>query len=155
MNKLRLLLITLTLLALVAPPLAAHCEVPCGIYTDNLRFHQIHEEISTIEKAMIQVVELSAAESPNHNQIVRWINTKEEHATKIQHIATQYFLTQRIKESQEKYGDHLKQLHRIMVAAMKCKQSTDLAAVQQLKEAVASFHQAYMGPMEKAHEAKH
>ena len=89
----------------------AHCEVPCGIYNDELRVGLINEHIQTIKKAMNQITELQSAETINYNQLVRWINTKEYHAKLIQEIAEQYFLTQRVKfvdpADEEKYRKYV------------------------------------------------
>ena len=59
----------------------AHCEIPCGIYADSIRISLIEEHITTIEKSMNQINEISASSSPNYNQLVRWVTNKEEHAT--------------------------------------------------------------------------
>ena len=75
----------------------AHCEIPCGIYADSVRITLIKEHITTIEKSMNQIEEISQSSKPNYNQLVRWVNNKEEHAMKIQEIVSQYFLHQRIK----------------------------------------------------------
>ena len=41
------------LTVLLLPILAhAHCQVPCGVYTDEMRFGMIEEDLQTIEKAM-------------------------------------------------------------------------------------------------------
>jgi len=32
-----------------------HCQLPCGIYNDPLRFQEMEESIATIEMAMKQV----------------------------------------------------------------------------------------------------
>ena len=40
----------------------AHCQVPCGIYGDQLRFEQMLEDEHTISKAQIQINELSSGE---------------------------------------------------------------------------------------------
>ena len=37
----------------------AHCEMPCGIYRDQLRFSLMREDADTIEKAMKQIVDLA------------------------------------------------------------------------------------------------
>ncbi len=128
----------------------AHCEIPCGIYADSVRITLIKEHISTIEKSMNQIEEISKSSSPNYNQLVRWVNNKEDHAKKIQEIVSQYFLHQRIKivdESQkdayEKYQIHLGLLHKMLVYSMKCKQTTDLAFIQNLRTTVADFEKAY------------
>ena len=85
----------------------AHCQVPCGIYEDSTRIELINEHITTIEKAMNQINVLSQKGEKNYNQIVRWVNSKEIHATKIQAIVNEYFLHQRIKiveQSDDHYG---------------------------------------------------
>jgi len=143
--------LVLALAALLAAPLGAfaHCEVPCGIYGDDNRFGDMQEDIATIEKAMKQIAELSAAAKINYNQLVRWINTKEIHATKLQDTVWQYFLTQRVKPvakadpAYQAYLDKLELLHHLSVYAMKAKQGIDLQVVKKLKELVHQFQHAY------------
>ena len=83
----------------------AHCEVPCGIYADQLRFQQMLEDTTTIAKAIQNINDFVAdePEATQVNQVVRWVNTKETHATNTQHIIAQYFMTQRIKPDTEGY----------------------------------------------------
>jgi nickel superoxide dismutase len=147
-----LIIPALILAALLAAPSAAlaHCEVPCGIYGDANRFADMREDIATIEKAMKQIAALSAAKKINFNQLVRWINTKEMHATKLQETVWQYFLTQRIKPVPPKdpghkaYLNKLQLLHHLSVYAMKAKQSLDLGVVKRLQALVDRFQHAYM-----------
>lgn len=129
---------------------SAHCEIPCGIYADSIRIALIKEDILTIEKSMKEIVELSKSETINYNQLVRWINNKDEHADKIQEIVSQYFLHQRIKivepdqaEAYAKYQQHLQLLHKMLVYSMNCKQTTDLAFVEKLRTTVADFEKAF------------
>jgi len=138
--------------ALPALPAFSHCEIPCGIYGDEMRFAMMKEDIATIEKSMKQVVELSTQASPNHNQIVRWVQNKEHHADKIRDVATQYFMAQRVKPVLSKgsaehdaYLNKLKLLHEMIVTSMKCKQTTDLAHVEKLKQLLDAFSKAYLG----------
>lgn len=130
----------------------AHCEVPCGIYHDELRVELLKEHFQTIEKAMKQIEEIQSADSINYNQLVRWINTKEEHANMIQEIAEQYFLTQRVKfaepsegEKYEAYITQLTSMHQLIVYAMKSKQTTDVANVEAMNKALATFEDSYFG----------
>ena len=59
---------------------------------------EIREACATIRKAMVKINELSADMNPqNFNQMTRWVNTKEEHANKIIHLAADYSLAQRVK----------------------------------------------------------
>jgi nickel superoxide dismutase len=121
----------------------AHCQVPCGIFTDDIRFKAMLEDAETIRKACVQIEELSAADTPDHNQIVRWIMTKEDHAKKINQTVLVYFLAQRVKAGQDHYEDKLVALHEIIVAAMKTKQSTDTERVDALEKAIHKFEGLY------------
>lgn len=123
----------------------AHCEIPCGIYDDQARADLVAEHIKTIEKSMNQIVELSGQTPVNYNQLVRWVNNKEHHASEIQHVVTQYFMTQRIKPDQENYEKKLTVLHKMLLAAMKCKQTTDLANVNDLSSLLKEFEELYFG----------
>ena len=129
----------------------SHCEIPCGIYGDETRITLIKEHITTVEKSMKKIVELSSEKDKNYNQIVRWVNNKEEHAKKIQHIVTQYFMTQRIKlvdgsdeAEKEKYQKELALLHEMLVYSMKTKQTTDLSYVEKMKSTIEEFEKSYL-----------
>lgn len=143
-------IITSVILSFTSLQSKAHCEVPCGIYADSVRITLIYEHITTIEKSMKMINELSVAETPNYNQLVRWVTNKEEHAKKIQEIVAQYFLHQRIKPVSEdagaaynKYLKQLEALHHIQVSAMKTKQSTNLELIETLRENVKAFEALY------------
>jgi nickel superoxide dismutase len=87
---------------------------------------------------------------------------KETHAEHIQDIVFQYFMTQRVKpadpsnkEAYDSYVAQMTTLHRMVVHAMKVKQSTDLQHVEILRELLASFKAAYYGESIPAREHKH
>lgn len=129
----------------------AHCEIPCGIYNDGMRLDMISEHAATIEKSINAVNELSKEEDRDYNQIVRWTENKEAHAVYIQDIVTRYFMAQRIKPpaagdaaAQEAYEERLTLLHRMLVYAMKAKQSLDMDNVVALRSALAGFRAAYL-----------
>ncbi len=124
--------------------LAAHCEVPCGIYNDEARFQLLFEDQATIAKAIVSIGELSESrDAQSINQMTRWITTKETHATNTQHVIAQYFMTQKIKANDATYVDKLTAAHGVMVAAMKCKQSVDPATADALKTAITKFRDVY------------
>ena len=124
--------------------LSAHCQVPCGVYGDSARFTQMLEDQTTIAKAIAQINDLAdKKDGKSANQLSRWVSTKEDHANKIQKIIAEYFLTQRIKSSSEKYEDLLKGAHSVMVAAMKCKQGTDPKSAEALKSSIENFQTVY------------
>ena len=122
---------------------SAHCEIPCGIYDDEMRIKMILEHISTIEKSMNQIMELDKKEHHNSNQLVRWVMNKERHASELQEIVTQYFMTQRIKVDAKDYGKKLGVLHQMLIQSMKCKQTTDLSHVRELRSLTKEFQILY------------
>jgi len=153
MKRFALAAFALSLVLAAATPAAAHCQIPCGIYDDGLRVQLIEEDITTIEKSMTQIIALAKASPVDYNQLVRWIDNKEEHAQKIQNIVTAYFMAQRIKvpanhndsAANNAYLHKLALLHAIQVHAMKAKQSTDLGEVETLRKLVEQFRTVYFG----------
>jgi nickel superoxide dismutase len=144
------LLLAAALLAALAGPARAHCEIPCGIYGDETRFTIMREHIATIEKSMRSIQKLGEARDKDWNQLVRWVDNKELHAAKLQEVVWQYFLTQRVKLPEDQAGRQaylrqLELLHRLSVYAMKCKQTVDLEWVEKLGAAVDEFEKAYLG----------
>ena len=128
----------------------SHCQIPCGIYGDEGRFDMIAENITTIEKSMKQIDELSGKDKPDMNQIVRWVQNKEKHADDTAEIITYYFMAQRVKPASaadsrayEAYVNKLTLLHRMLVGCMKAKQTTDLEHIEQLRSVLAEFKTAY------------
>ena len=158
----RIALASLVEFALIAAavPDSAHCQSPCGIYDDELRVQLIEEHIGTVEKSMNKIAEIAAAETVDYNQLVRWVNNKETHASEIQDIVTAYFMAQRIKpavdhddeKAMNEYIHKLALLHAIQIHAMKAKQSTDLSEIENLRKFTGMFREAYFG---EAKEHKH
>ena len=127
-----------------------HCQIPCGIYDDQMRISMIKEHITTIEKSMKEIIALSKQDEKNYNQIVRWVVNKEAHADELSEIVTFYFMTQRLKPIDEKdsktYKEYLKKLtllHEMLVFAMKAKQTTDLINVEKLRSLADDFSKVY------------
>jgi nickel superoxide dismutase len=130
----------------------SHCQVPCGIYNDPMRFDMLAEHITTIEKSMKLITELSGQDKPNMNQIVRWVQNKDVHADEMSHIITYYFMAQRIKlpekDNVKAHNDYVKKLtllHEMLVYTMKAKQTTDLENVARLRSLLHDFQHAYSG----------
>ena len=132
------------------PAPVPHCEVPCGIYTDQLRFEQMLEDTKTIAKSIDEINRFATQlQGPptgkDINQVVRWVSTKDHHATNTQTIVSQYFMTQRIKPDHERYDQQIKAAHAVLVAAMKCKQDADGKTAETLKKAILDLYRAYEG----------
>ena len=162
MRALPKIFVLLSVIVLSANITYSHCQIPCGIYGDNTRIDLLKEHILTIEKGMNQINELSKKSAENMNQLVRWVNNKDNHADEFTEIVTYYFLSQRIKvtdinntEEFKTYQKKLTLLHQMMVFSMKCKQTTDLQNVEKLKSLVDEFAEIYFTPEQKEHLKDH
>lgn len=115
----------------------AHCQIPCGIYDDAARVVEMLESAATVEKSMKLIGELAGKnDAQSQNQLVRWVVNKEEHAQMIISTISDYFLTQRVKASQDDYAERLQKHHAVIVAAMKAKQNSDMQMAMDLKDAI-------------------
>ena len=139
----RVLSLVLPGILLLVSLAAAHCEIPCGIYDDEMRIEMLREHITTIEKSMNQVILLEKDANRKANQLTRWVMNKEQHADELQEIVSQYFMTQRLKPDAKDYASKLQFLHEMLLAGMKSKQTTDLGQVKRLRELVDLFEKAY------------
>jgi nickel superoxide dismutase len=153
MKRFALTALALAITFAVTTTAGAHCQIPCGIYDDELRVQLIEEHLTTVEKSMNQIVALSAEDPVDYNQLVRWVGNKETHAQEIQDIVTAYFMAQRIKpprnhddeDAVDLYLHKLALIQHIQIHAMKAKQSTDLEQIETLRKLVAKFRKAYFG----------
>ncbi len=145
---------SLVVAALAGVSLAgSHCQIPCGIYDDEARFTAMLEHVTTIEKSIREIGTLSGEKEPNWNQLVRWVVNKDHHADELSGIVTYYFMAQRIKppedasdeKARRKYATELELLHRILVRAMKAKQTADLSHVEALRKLIGEFRGSYLG----------
>lgn len=130
----------------------AHCQVPCGIFADQLRFELMLEDQATIAKANVEMAKHLESMQDNAtalavNQISRWVTTKEEHAVKIQETIAQYFMAQKVKpgDDRDAYVRKLTAAHAVMQAAMKAKQDPSDEVAAKLKESIFDFYRAYEG----------
>lgn len=128
----------------------AHCEVPCGIYDDNMMVRQMLLDAETIRKASAKIVELAErTDAASLNTIARWVLVKEEHSRELQHRNAWYFMTQRVKAvpaddpGHAAYLERLAAHHRISVAAMKAAQSLDTSVQAELTRAIKAVEPWY------------
>ena len=130
-----------------ASSLGAHCQIPCGIFSDELKFSELEEHVVTIEKSARLVRELLAKDAlsaNDHQQLIRWTINKESHAQKIIDETANYFLAQRIKTDNDHYAEKIVLLHHIILKAMKTKQSVETEATDKLSEKIAAFKGLYL-----------
>ncbi len=129
----------------------AHCQVPCGVYDDGARIARLLEDAETIKRACTFINTFAEGEvtAVGINQVGRWVQTKEDHASHIISVVSEYFLTQKVKTKAKgtaeyaAYVDSLAKHHAVMVAAMKTKQQVSSTAVHDLEHAIAALGALY------------
>lgn len=133
-----------------APKSLAHCQVPCGIYDDAARISQLREDLVTIDKAIHSINGLTGKhDAQSANQLVRWIKTKEDHASHIMTVMSEYFLAQRVSPvspsdgQRDAYLQKLADHHAVLVAAMKAKQHSSPDVVAALNRTIDSIAKYY------------
>jgi nickel superoxide dismutase len=125
-------------------PALAHCQIPCGIYDDKRVFDELEEHVDTIKRSIEGL-----KDSTSSHDTVRWVINKESHAQKIQDQIAEYFFAQRIKAAAkdsanfESYQTSLELAHKIIVAAMKAKQSDEMKKAEALEAAVKAYRKHY------------
>ncbi|RKZ07496.1 superoxide dismutase [bacterium] len=139
-----------TVIVVVGPSLfgstsaQAHCEIPCGIYDDHARVSSMLEDAATVEKSARLIGELSGkVDAQSQNQLVRWVMNKEQHSQSIIDTISNYFLTQRVKASQDDYSERLAKHHAVIVAAMKAKQQSGEEYARELRQSIEALAAYY------------
>ena len=154
------MMLPLAAVAILLPAVEAraHCQVPCGIYDDPARVQQLREDATTIAKAVQNIEALAGKTDPaSVNQLVRWVTTKEAHASHVIEVVSLYFLAQRVKPvapTGAGYGAYLGKLathHAVIVAAMKTKQKPTVETVAALNKAVEALAVYYPAPKPHSH----
>ncbi len=129
---------------IVPPSSQAHCQIPCGIYDDHARVQSMLEDAATVEKSLKLINELAGkTDAQSQNQLVRWVTNKERHAQNIISTISDYFLTQRVKASQQNYSERLIKHHAVIVAAMQAKQNAEQQFVVALKASIEAISPYY------------
>jgi len=138
-----MILVVAGTMAIVPDLVLGHCQIPCGIYDDPARVASLYEDATTIEKSITEIIALNdKTDVQSRNQLIRWVNNKDEHAAKIITLVSEYFLAQRIKPvapEDDGYAAYLQELaehHAVIVAAMQTKQHADTEYVAKLRAAI-------------------
>jgi nickel superoxide dismutase len=100
--------------------------------------------------AQIHALSSKPANAKDMQQMVRWVNTKEDHASKVIKTIAEYFLTQKqatcvtsTGAARDIYLNNLALHHAVMVAAMKTKQNVDAKFADELDSAIHALKHVY------------
>jgi len=158
-------ILTIMLIALTTRTATAHCQIPCGIYGDLTRARLLREHVTTLEKSIKMIGELSAKKdrtAADDNQLVRWIANKEQHADAMRDIVVEYFLQQRVKApaaddaaGAKRYAGLLAVCHELLVTSMKAKQSVDSTIPAKLRGQLERLEALYFSEADLEHLGEH
>jgi nickel superoxide dismutase len=117
----------------------AHCQMPCGIYHDDLVFDQIDQYVETIYKGISVLTQLKSDTIAEQNELVRWVMTKDRMSDETANILTEYFLQQKIKPDETDTVKRLVSAHRLLFLLVRIKQTVDIKMIQQFEKEWESF----------------
>lgn len=110
-------------------PLMAHCQLPCGIYHDEMVYDQIDQFVETTVKALSVLEDDHFETVQDRNTFVRWVMQKDKGADEIASLLTTYFLQQKIKPGEADTEKRLISAHRLLFYLVQIKQTVDLKVV--------------------------
>lgn len=134
MNKLLFKASVLLVLIASAPQISAHCQMPCGIYHDDMVYDRIDQYVETMVKA-ISIMKKNDFSSPEEsNRFTRWVIQKETASDEAANIITTYFLQQKIKPGEEDTAKRLESAHKLLFLLVAIKQNADVKVVDEFGE---------------------
>lgn len=109
----------------------AHCQMPCGIYNDQMVYDKIDEYFMTMVKAVSALKDNKFENLHDRNQFVRWITEKDAQSDEVANVITTYFLQQKIRPGDEDNFDLVKSAHKLLFLLVAIKQNVDLKIVHE------------------------
>lgn len=119
--------------------LIAHCQMPCGIYHDDMVFDQIDQYVETMVKAIAKLKDNKNANAQERNEFVRWVATKDHQSDDVAQLILTYFLQQKIKPGDADTAKKLERAHRLLFDAVAIKQNVDFKTVSDFAEEWEAF----------------
>lgn len=110
--------------------LEAHCQMPCGIYHDDMVFDQVDQYVETMYKGISILNENKSGTVKDKNEFVRWVILKEKASDETAQLLTTYFLQQKIKPGEADTAQRLASVHKLMFNLVLIKQNVDLKFVE-------------------------
>lgn len=119
--------------------LHAHCQLPCGIYHDDMVYEEIDQYVETMFKGVSVLDENKFSTPTEKNQIIRWIINKEESSNGIATRITEYFLQQKIKPGEEDTDRKLRSAHKLLFLLVQIKQNVSLKIIKDFNDEWENF----------------
>lgn len=116
-------------LFLCSGQLLGHCQMPCGIYHDDMVYDLIDQYVETMYKGVSVLNNSKFSTTKEKNEFIRWVMEKEKASDQTAKLITEYFLQQKIKTGEADTVKRLVSAHKLLFLAMTIKQNTDLEFV--------------------------
>lgn len=110
--------------------LFAHCQMPCGIYHDEIPYNRINQYVETIYKGISILDDNKFASIKEKNEYVRWIIQKDTSSDEVAAIITKYFLQQKIKPDEPDSVKKLVSAHKLLFGLVEIKQNINIESVK-------------------------
>lgn len=114
--------------------LSAHCQMPCGIYHDDMVFDQIDQYIETMYKCASILKENKFANVREKNEFIRWVFQKEKASDEAASTITNFFLQQKIKPGEDDTVKRVTSAHKLLFLLVSIKQNVDIKFVEEFAE---------------------
>lgn len=106
--------------------LLSHCQMPCGIYHDDMVFDQIDQYIETMAKGISVLNDSKFSSVKDKNEFIRWVVLKEDSSDDVARIITEFFLQQKIKPGEDDTVKRLVSAQKLLFLLVAIKQTADL-----------------------------
>lgn len=114
--------------------LGAHCQMPCGIYHDEMVFDQVDQYIETMVKGLTVLTDNKFNTLQDHNEFVRWIIQKDKASDEIAQVFLTYFLQQKIKPGEEDTTKRVLSAQKLLFLLVQIKQLVDMKVLYDFYE---------------------
>ncbi|MGZ3634297.1 MAG: superoxide dismutase [Ni] [Parachlamydiaceae bacterium] len=114
--------------------LSAHCQMPCGIYHDDMVFDQIDQYVETMYKGISVLNNNKFSNPKERNEFIRWVIEKEQASDEVASLLNSYFLQQKIKGNEPDTDKRLKAVHNLLTRCVAIKQNADLKFVEDFSD---------------------
>lgn len=110
--------------------LNGHCQMPCGIYHDDMVFDQIDQYVETMYKGITVMNDSKFTTVREKNEFVRWVVQKENASNEAANLLLTYFLQQKIKPGEDDTTKRLTSAHKLLFLLVQIKQNADVQIVE-------------------------
>ena len=119
--------------------LTAHCQMPCGIYHDDMVFDQVDQYIETMAKGVSVLTANKGVTIQERNEFTRWVIEKDEASDEIANVLVTFFLQQKIKPNEDDTVKRITSVHKLLFYIVTIKQTVDMKYLNDFYEEWENF----------------